>query len=372
MEAPPARGDRPRASLAMSTPEERRKKARAHYLEAQQIAFGPLMFQAARALRDMGVLQAVQDSGREGLTPEDASRQAQVSGYAARVLLEAGLSMKLVELVGGRYRCTRAGALVLHDQMTRVNMDFVHDVCFLGAFRLEDALREGKPAGLAVFGERRTIYEALAELPPHVQKSWFAFDHFYSDQVFPLALPVMFAENPRTVLDVGGNTGKWAVACAQHDPSVKVTILDHPGQLAKARANVAAAGVADRVDGRPIDLLDHQAPFPEDYDAVWMSQLLDCFPETDIVQLLRRGAAALSERGKLYVLDNYWDRQPNEIAAYCLHAMSLYFAVMANGTSRMYHSEEMLGCVADAGLVVEKDQHLGISHTLFTCVPKRA
>ena len=47
---------------------------------------------------------------------------------------------------------------------------------------------------------------------------------------------------------------------------------------------------------------------------------------------------------------------------------SVYFAVMANGYSRMYHSQDVVDCVVAAGLVVaSRKQGLGMSHTLFEC-----
>ncbi len=345
------------------------REALTHYLHAQRIAFGPLMFQAARAARDMGVLAAL-DRSPDGLEPAQVAEQAGVSLYAARVLLEACLSLELCEVEGWRFRITRAGRLVLHDEMTRVNMDFVHDVCYRGAFELERALREGRPAGLRELGPWGTIYEGLSQLPPAAQRSWFAFDHFYSDAVFAEALEVLLERGPARILDVGGNTGKFAVAAARRDPRVELTILDHPGQLAMAARNAEEAGVAARVKLSPMELRDHARPFPTGFDVVWMSQFLDCFPESDVVALLRRGGAALAPGGRLYVNEPYWDRQPNEVGRYCLHAGSLYFTAMANGQSRFYHSEDLARCVAEAGLSVEADRPLGRTHTLYVCQPR--
>jgi SAM-dependent methyltransferase len=343
--------------------------ALAHYLDAQRIAFGPLMFQAARAARNMGLLAAV-EGAPEGIDPAEAADRANVSLYAARVLLEACLSLGLCEVEGWRFRITRAGRLVLHDEMTRVNMDFVHDVCYRGAFELEQALREGRPAGLREFGGWSTIYEGLSALPADAQRSWFAFDHFYSDAVFHEAVEVILGARPARVLDVGGNTGRFAIACARRDPRVEITILDHPGQLRMAARSAEEAGVADRVKGAPMELRDHSRPFPAGFDVVWMSQFLDCFPESDVVQLLRRGSAALTAGGRLYVNEPCWDRQPNEVGRYCLHAGSLYFSALANGQSRFYHSADLSRCLAAADLAVEADRPLGSAHTLFVCRPR--
>lgn len=340
------------------------------YLDAHRIAFGPLMFQAARVARDNGLLSAVESASGQGLTPAEAAGRAGCSRYAARVLLESCLSMRLVSLAEGRYRIAPAGRLVLHDPMTRVNMDFVHDVCYRGAYKLEESLKDGRPRGLEVFGPWDTIYEALTQLPSAAQKSWFAFDHFYSDTAFKEVLPVVFARRPRRVLDVGGNTGRWALACATHDPEVEVTLLDHPAQLALALESAAAAGVGARVKGHARDLLDHREPFPGGFDVVWMSQLLDCFPESDILALLGRAREALAPEGRVHVLETFWDLQPNEVARYCVHATSLYFACMANGTSRMYHSEDLRALISEAGLTLEASSQHGY-HTLLTCAATR-
>jgi len=343
----------------------RRQRVPPQYKAVHALAFAPLFFQAAMAARNLGVLAALAES--DGLHPLDIAARAKISAYAARVLLEGCLSLDLVAYDGGRYRITEAGKLWLFDRMTRVNADFVQDVCYRGAQRMEDSLRTGTPAGLQEFGAWPTIYQGLSELPPEVQRSWFAFDHYYSDSVFPEAFTHVFAHRPARLLDVGGNTGKWALYCLAHDPDVRITALDHPGQLARLRENVEAAGGAARLETMALDLLDRSQAFPAGFDAVWMSQVLDCFGEDDVRAILERGKAALAPGGKLYVLEAFWDRQPNDVAQLCLHGTSLYFTCMANGTSRMYHSDDLLELIAAAGLRVVDDRELGHSHTLLTC-----
>lgn len=346
----------------------RRRRVPRQYHQVHALAFSPLLFQAAMAARNMGVLAAVHASGSAGLAPADVAAQARVSLYAARVLLEGCLALELVAFEAGRYRLTDAGRLWLFDEMTNVNANFVQDICYAGAFHLEESLRTGTPAGLKVFGDWKTIYEGLTRLPPAVQNSWFAFDHFYSDGAFPLVFPRVFDPRPRTLLDVGGNTGKWALHCLANDPDVEITVLDHPGQVERLQHNVATAGLSSRLHTVAIDLLDHQLAFPTGFDVVWMSQFLDCFGEPDITRLLERGKAALGPGGRLCILEAYWDRQPNEVAELCLQGTSLYFSCMANGTSRMYRSEDFLELIAKAGLTVASDQPIGPSHTLFTCL----
>ena len=335
---------------------------------AQRIAFGPILFQAARLLRDLGILETLRSAG-DGLTPEEITAKVATSRYGVLVLLEAGLAADVVRAEGDRFLLTRTGACLLRDDLTRINMDFVHHACFQAVYYLEDSIREGKPAGLRkVFGNWDTIYPALSALPETARASWFRWDHYYSDAAFPHALPIVFERPHRTLLDVGGNTGKWAMHCAQHSPQVRVTILDLPGQLEVARQNVAARGLQTRIGLQPGDLLDHSQPFPAGFDALWMSQFLVCFAEADVQRLLERAAAAMGPDSRLYILDTFWDRQDHEISAYCLQAISLYFTCLANGCSRMYKASDVAAMVEAAGMQIERlTGTLGICSSLMVC-----
>lgn len=338
-------------------------------LLAQWIAFGPVIFQAAKALRDMGVLKAVYEGRKEGVTIQEVVDITGHSEYAVRVLLEAGLGMKLViRDEDGCYRATKTAWYILNDDITRINMDFTHDVSYLGTFYLQDALKEGRPAGLKVLGEWPTIYEGLSKLEPRVAKSWFDFDHFYSDGAFSDALPHLFEDKPHTLLDVGGNTGKFSRRAAAFDPDVRITIADLPGQVGLATKNIEEWELKDRVSFHPVNLLDPNTKLPKGQDAIWMSQFLCCFSEDEIVSILDRCREALSERGCIFILETFWDRQRSIGGAFCLQQTSLYFTAMANGNSQMYDSKVFARLIERAGLMVDKMvDDLGESHTIIKC-----
>jgi hypothetical protein len=136
--------------------------------QAQWIAFAPFVFQASRVLRDTGILDVLSHD-REGLTQEQVVEKTKLPAYGVRVLLEAGLGMGLVVVNEGKYIATKTAFFLLNDDLTRANMDFVHDVCYQGMFYLDESIRNQKPEGLKVFGSWPTIYEALSKLPSHVQ-----------------------------------------------------------------------------------------------------------------------------------------------------------------------------------------------------------
>ncbi|MGK7391110.1 MAG: methyltransferase [Candidatus Cyclobacteriaceae bacterium M2_1C_046] len=338
--------------------------------EAQKIVWAPFTFQSARALRDLGILEFIKSKSRKGgATIEEVSENCNLSIYGARVLMEAGLGINLLYLKDeDKYAITKTGVFILSDRMTNVNMDFVNDVCYEGISYLKESILNGKPEGLKVFGDWDTVYEGLSKLPKDVQESWFNFDHYYSDTSFPKAIPHILKDKPKTLFDVGGNTGKFSMLLAESDPDIRITILDLPGQLEMAKKNIEKKNLQDRISGYPINLLDKDAPFPKKADAIWMSQFLDCFSEEEITSILKRAKEAIDKDGAIYILETYWDRQEFEAAAFSLQQISLYFTTMANGNSQMYHSKNMIKCVHDAGLYIEEDiDQIGISHTLFKC-----
>jgi hypothetical protein len=344
-----------------------KKSALQAKFDAQKIAFAPIMFQAAKALRDLGILEILKKN-RKGLTKNEVAEELQLAVYGVKVLLEAGLSLEMVRVENDRFFITKTGWFILCDELTRVNMNFTHDVNYLGMFSLTESIKTGKPSGLKTFGEWDTVYEGLSQLPADVQKSWFDFDHFYSDLAFPEILPLVFENSPKHILDIGGNTGKFAVKCAEFNPDVKITILDLPGQLEKAYQNIQSHNFDLRISGYPINLLDHSKPFPKNPDVIWMSQFLDCFSQQDILELLNRARNAMNESSSLFILETYWDMQKHEASTYSLHATSLYFTNIANGCSQMYHSNDMISLIEKAGLYIDEVfEDIGVSHTLFKC-----
>ncbi len=337
---------------------------------AEWIAFGPMVFQVSRLMVKFGILELLRNS-ENGMTEQEVSQATGLSNYAVKVMMEASLCIGTVKVdrTTDRFTLSKAGWFLLTDELVKVNMAFNHDVNYEGLFRLEESLKEGRPAGLEHFGDWPTVYEGLSQLPEEVQKSWFGFDHFYSDNSFDQALEVVFSRGTKSLLDVGGNTGRWALRCVDYSDNVEVTIVDLPQQLEMMRKFVAGKKGAERIGGYGMNLLDGQSQFPQKhFDVIWMSQFLDCFGEDEVQSILERACRIMDEGSRLYIMETFWDRQKYETAAFCLTMTSLYFTAIANGTSKMYHSEDMARIVEASGLEVEEIvDNLGHGHSIMIC-----
>lgn len=331
--------------------------------DAQRLAFAPMFFMATVCIRDFGILSAL-DNAKDGLSCEQLVSKCSLNDYAVQLLLDVGLSSGVIYVKEDKYYLSKVGFFILHDKMTRVNMDFTLNVCYQGLAYLKDSLLSGKPEGLKVFSDAATIYPVLSTMPQPAKDSWFAFDHFYSDTSSSFMLSKVFSYNIRKLADLGGNTGKWALSCLKHDAEVQMTIVDLPEQIVLCKQNIANEGMLDRVSFVATDILKG-SELPADQNW-WLSQFLDCFSKEQILFILNKISTAMSDDNFLFIQELFWDRQRFEAAACSLNASSLYFTTMANGYSRFYSYEVFVDLINKAGFgIVDVYDHQTTGHTLL-------
>jgi 2-polyprenyl-3-methyl-5-hydroxy-6-metoxy-1,4-benzoquinol methylase len=335
---------------------------------AQKIAFAPIIFQVAKSMRDLGILETLYIHDKEGLTLDEISQKVNISKYGVKTLLETSLSADIVKISKKKYTITKTGYFLLKDKMTNINMNYNHYVNYQGLYYLEESIKEEKALGLKVFGEWETIYPALSSLPKDAQESWFTFDHYYSDSSFEEAIEILLKNKPKTLLDIGGNTGKFSMQLAQKATDMSITICDLPEQIVLAKENIQKAGLENNIHLIAQNILDETKAIPTGYDIIWMSQFLDCFKEEDIISLLKRIKQSLTEDALIYIMEPLWDKQRFETSAYCIINTSPYFTAMANGYSKMFNSQDMLEYIQLAGLeVVEEIDNIGICQSIIIC-----
>lgn len=327
--------------------------------QAQKIAFSPFVFETSYTMLELGILETI-NNHKNGVSIKEISKETNVSEYGVRVLLEMAASAEIVEEIeDDLFGLTKLGYFILRDEMTKINLYFTHDVCYKGLFYLKESIQNQKAEGLKTLGNWKTIYEGLSSLPEKVKKSWFNFDHFYSDGSFDDALKIIFKNSPQQIYDIGGNTGKWSIACTQHDQNVRVTIFDLPGQINVAKNNIdEIESIKDRVEYQVIDLLDANSEIKAGADVYWMSQFLDCFSEYEIEQILLKIKANISQDARVYIMETFIDNQRFPAAKHSLVATSLYFTALANGNSKMYTSTAMKYITEKAGFKCVAEHHL--------------
>jgi hypothetical protein len=101
------------------------------------------------------------------------------------------------------------------------------------------------------------------------------------------------------LLDVGGGSGCFSIAIAQHLRSVRCTVMELTAVCEVAKRYIAEGGVADRVDTVAVDMF--REPWPRDYDGMFFSNIFhDWDAETDVF-LAERAHAALADGGRIFL-----------------------------------------------------------------------
>ena len=328
--------------------------------DAQKIAFAPLSFHAIGAMLDLGILKEVDTAPSSA---QDLIEKLKLSEYTAKTLLETAEVIGIVKNQEDVYSITPLGKTFLYDEMTVANFNFVKDVCYSGASLLTQSFTEAEPKGLRqIFSDAETIYPYISKLPDRMKKSWYEFDHYYSNTCFDLICEIVSKSNK--VFDIGGNTGIFEKVCLKNNPNLDITMIDLPANIDYIKNDEELK----KCKFFKADVLKDE--LPQMSGAVFMSQFLDCFSKEQIRKILEKIHASGDDSIKVYILEPFIDRQKFEGAKYSLVHTSLYFTCMANGCSKMYSQKDMEKIINLSGFRINKVyEDVGThDYTLLECV----
>jgi SAM-dependent methyltransferase len=148
----------------------------------------------------------------------------------------------------------------------------------------------------------------------------------------------------KLLLDVGGGTGIYAIACVQQNPSLRAIIWDRPEVLKVTREMVEAYGVADRVQLVPGDMFAD--PVPAGADVVLLSNILHDWDVPECRVLLKRCADALPPGGRVLIHDVFLNDDLGGPLPIALYSTALF--TLTEG--RAYSAAEYRGWLREVGL----------------------
>lgn len=101
-----------------------------------------------------------------------------------------------------------------------------------------------------------------------------------------------------TLVDLGCGSGDYLIAIARRHPGVRIIAVDYPAISEIASRNVAAAGLEDRVEFRPGDIMKDLLP---ECDAVHLSHVLDGYGRDQARHLVSKMFDEMRGGGRLFV-----------------------------------------------------------------------
>jgi SAM-dependent methyltransferase len=149
------------------------------------------------------------------------------------------------------------------------------------------------------------------------------------------------------VLDVGAGSGVWSLAVAERNPAARVTAVDLAPVLEVFQRNAKERSLERRVATIEGGYLDVDLPAGA-FDCVFLGNVLHLEPPDRAADLVRRAARALRPGGRALIVDILGEggHEPDSE-----HAMYALFLALRTREGRMYSCADVLGWIADAGLV---------------------
>jgi len=270
-------------------------------------------------------------------TADEVAVARQLAPRGARLLLDACVAIGLLRKTDDRYANTPGAALSLVPgapaDLTRA-IRYNRDV--YGAWgKLPELVRSGRPV------EPPSLH--LGDDPERTRRFVLSM-HGRALGIGRAVVPRIDLAGCKSLLDLAGGPGTYAVLLAQANPGLHCTVLDLPPVAAVASELIAQAGMSDRVRTLPGDY--HTTPFPGGVDAVTIFGALHQESPEAIRDILRRAHAALVPGGRIYILDMMTDATHTQPAFSALFAVNM---ALTTDNGWVFSDREICGWLAEAG-----------------------
>jgi hypothetical protein len=231
-------------------------------------------------------------------------------------------------------------------------------------FYIKDSVREGRAVGLTeVLGDYPSIYEARSEIP-EVAEDWDKWMSLHDGNIsshlsFIYELPSVGKRIGKGstnfnghVLDWCGNTGVNSIDLALSDPTMKLTVLDLPSQVAKAQESIELNGMQGQIDTLGVDLLSPDLSFEDTYDAVLMIHTIREWSEEKLAFFFKIVHSILNVGGfvtmNMVSPHELGDGYQKELSLYS-SMYSLYFLTSAANEQYPKTAKKLDGMLVSAG-----------------------
>jgi SAM-dependent methyltransferase len=242
---------------------------------------------------ELGLFEQLRAAGQDGLTADELAKRSGCDPGPIAAWVSAADAHDLAELRGDRLVLDEDTAMILlHDSRPEyLGGQFVHSViASLDWAGMLDFFRSGVPVNTRPDRYRQSI-ERLTTQDVAV---------FFQEALAELPQLVGDLATGGRVVDIHCGGGRWLIAMARRFPRLELVGLEfEPDSVARARSNVAAAGLADRIDIRhgDVTMLDTTT----DVDLAYFQYALHHLG--DPPGALRSAWAALRPGGRLIALD---------------------------------------------------------------------
>jgi SAM-dependent methyltransferase len=231
--------------------------------------------------------------GTDPRTIPDLAREMKMSERGLAILCRNLAMAGLLKKQGETYRNSRLGATALNAQHPAYRGDYLRLITshWTDWGRLPESVKTGLP-----------LDHDEPDEPDYRRRFTWAMHHRTLETAPKIAAQIDL-HSARTLLDLGGGPGTYAMAFLAKNPGLHATVCDRPAALDVAKEIASTHKAGARLSYLPLDLLTEA--IPGSYDVIWYSNVLHIYAPKDNQALFRRALATLNPGGRLLIQDAF-------------------------------------------------------------------
>jgi O-methyltransferase domain/Dimerisation domain len=281
----------------------------------------------------LGVFSKV---GSEALTAEEVAIRVNGSADGVARLLNALTAMGLLEKRNGRFTCSPSvRARLSQDSPAYLGHIMMHHHHLMESWaRLDQSVSSGRP-----------IRERTSVSREEWRESFLMGMFNLAMALAPRMVEAVELSSRRSLLDLGGGPGTYAIHFCLKNPAMKATVFDLPATRPFAEQTIARFSLSERIafaDGNY-----HDDEIPGRYDVAWLSHILHAEGADDCLKIIRKAVAALQPGGMLiiheFILNDALDG-PEFPALFSLNML------LGTESGRSYSERELRDMLTKAGV----------------------
>ena len=308
-------------------------------------------FQRIRAILtgyELGIFTAVGDGGKSS---REIASTLRTDPRATDRLMNALCAIGFLRKGSGTFRNTPEGLRYLVEGSPEYMAGLRHSVHLWDTWStLTEAVRKGTSVARRSGSVNDRGEEWLA--------AFIDAMHYRASRQAPELVGGIDLEGVKSVLDLGGGSGAFAMAFAAARSSLSAVVFDLPNVIPLTRTYIDRAGLSGRVRTVAGDYMTDD--LGKGFDIVFLSAIIHSNSPEENRRLILKCAAALSHGGRVIVQDHIMDEDRVSPPGGAIFALNMLVGTTAGDT---FTEAEVGGWMTDAGLsgITRKETPFGYS-----------
>ncbi len=297
----------------------------------REIATG---FQKSRILLTAYELDIFTNIEGHLLSAEEIAAKVNADPQALERLLNALTAMGFIHKTHGKYYNTEEASRYLVKGKPEYMSGLMHTNHLWNTWStLTGAVRKGS-----------TVIERNKEAAESRLDSFISAMHYRAVPQAKIINMMLDFTNVKSILDLGGGSGAFAMAFIKNDSKMKATLFDVPGVVEIAKNYIGAENLLDRFGFIKGDYLTDD--YGSGYDLIYASAIIHINSFDENKNLVNKCFNALNSGGQLVISDYVMNEERTVPEAGTLFALNMLVGTKAGNT---YTQKEIYSWLGDAG-----------------------